>query len=67
VGVFVSPAANTKPDKRTGDGDEQGLDDFKVSVCEKIPCRDPDENADTFGNRERCMGVGHGAQFLPIP
>jgi hypothetical protein len=66
VGVFFFPAANAKPDKRTGDGNEQGLDDLDMSVGKQIPRNDPDEDAHTFGNRERRVGVGHGAQFRPI-
>ena len=49
----VFPITQAKPDERAAASDEQRPDDLEVAVSEQVPSHHTDEDADTFGRRER--------------
>ena len=67
VSRFVLPAAQAKPGERTSAGNQRGMDDFQASVSQQVPGNNPEKNAESFSDRECCMGFCHGNQSSFFP
>jgi len=61
------PAAQAKPGERANAGNEHGANDFQVSVSKQIPGNNPEKNAESFGDREPCVGFCHATQSSFFP
>lgn len=58
------PATGAIPDHSATGGDQQGLEQFHLADTEHVPRDNPDEDTNTFGDRERYGGFSQNAQML---